>query len=136
MIKERKHPHGHNSLDTYKDLRRELGDGMYMSDLDAIEYRIVDGQPQIRAVMEFTGIDNDSIPGTALLKAIEARSQVKLALHRLIAHRLDCRAIFVIHSADFHDFWTWDMMTLEDFYDIKNWKYYDRDKFFRAVKML
>lgn len=97
----------------YHRWRQGWGGGYYASDIDCVEWRIVEGQVVPVKVLELTRLDGDRTPlPPAYLEAIKRRfherdGQAKSIVH--LAWMLRVKAIVVLYRYDLTEFWLHDL---------------------------
>ena len=94
----------------YRIWRREVGGSPYTSDVDQVEWVVVDGEVVPAAVLELTRIDHERI-GPAYLQAILDRynTQGQGMFARHVGRRLRCDAYIVAYK---HDLTTYHLYNL------------------------
>ena len=110
----------HNRSDTedrafsYRSYRRNFGEGLYVNDLDHVEWRLVDGVPTPVAVLELTRVDNAFYNEDtkrkyqqAILDRFARDAQQDFVVE--MAYRLSVSAYIILFNKDLTDFWTYNL---------------------------
>jgi hypothetical protein len=117
----------------YSEWHRSLGRQYYSSDIDSIEWRIIDGELKAVAIMEITRVDNHLTVSRKYLDAILDRFfsrdlQSKTALK--ISEALNVKAYIILFRQDCSEFWLFNLT------DKLGWYYLKRDKMEQFIKGL
>lgn len=117
-----------NRTHDYTKWRGLFGGGACVSDLDAIEWRVVDGKITPRMVLELTRLDGDKSPlPAAYLAAIKTRYHVRDGQGKSVVHfarMLGVRAIIVLFRHDLTEFWLHCLNKPES-----DWRYMKKDEY-------
>lgn len=94
----------------YSDWHRTLGRELLASDIDSIEWRLIDGEPVAVGVMELTRVDSQTASPSylqAILDRYERDFQARAA--RRVAEALGCKAWVILFSQDCKRFWVYNL---------------------------
>ena len=101
-------------LSDYRRWRWRLGAGCFVSDIDQVEWRLVEGQIAPAMVLEMTRLDGDAVPSPSYLQAIIDRFTKRdgqgLAVCE-IARRLGVDAVIVLFRHDLTEVWLYNLST-------------------------
>ncbi len=117
----------------YRDWRHEFGGGCYVTDIDQIEWRMVDGMIVPKAVIELTRIDHTgSVENVlaAILNRIKDKSHGNLL--RLTAARMECEAFIVVIQPGLEFFYMY-CLTIEE---KAGWFKVSKDRYEQWVRSL
>jgi hypothetical protein len=95
----------------YRAWRRHLGDGMYVLDVDQVEWRHIDGQMVPVATIELTRRDDPGIVDDVYLETIVDRYKEEFqGFHSIyIAMKLAVFAYLVVYREDLSMYWIYNM---------------------------
>jgi hypothetical protein len=132
-LKGRQHHSREDRTAPYRDWRWRLGGGLYVNDIDQVEWRLRGGQITPVAVLELTRV-NGTMPVPAryldnILQRICHRDpQGRVAVE--IADRLVVCAYLVLWRWDLSEFWCYNLT------DGKGWQHWNRQQYQAWLKAL
>ena len=105
----------------YRKWRRKWDRTSYVSDIDQIEWRVVNGEIVPVAVLEMTRMDGEMMPPKGYLDAIITRytkrdGQAKSICH--FAELLGVEAIIVLFQHNLENFWLYNLSTGTGWYHL------------------
>lgn len=118
---------------SYRRWRWNFGNGCYASDVDMVEWRMVDGRPTPVAVLELTELPGNRTPPPSYLDAILQRyveRDGQAAFIRQVANLLHCPAVIVLFRWDLSEFWTYNLSAPS------GWRHRSRDEYERTLRGL
>lgn len=111
----------------YKAWRWKWGAGLYVNDLDQVEWRMIDGHIIPVVVLELTRLDGDRHPlPMGYLQAIVERFTKRDAQGSTVvalAHRLGVDAVLTLFRHDLSEFWLFNLSAPTQ------WFHLDRDRY-------
>ncbi len=112
QIKGRQRSDTEDRLLEYRRWRFTWGGGTFVSDIDQLEWRIVDGQVQPKAILELTRLDGDREPPILyfnnILKRFNQRDGQALAV-KTFAKKLNISAAIVLYRYNLEEFWVFNL---------------------------
>lgn len=122
-----------NRVKPYSDWHRTLSKGLYMTDVDFVEWRFRNGDLVAVGVMEVTRVDDGKEVGDGYLNAIINRFEqrdLQARVARKVAEALDTKAYIILFRQDCTEFWVYNLS------DRAGWDYYDSDGMHNFLKAL
>lgn len=124
----------------YREFHSSLGKGYYMQDLDAVEYRYVDGKLRIAALIEITRADNDKTVDEHYLNGILERFRLRDSQGSLViamADKLGVPAFVVLFREDASEFWVFCLADPEnDWESTESWLAMTPDEYTHFLEVL
>lgn len=118
----------------YRKWRWTFGDGNYVSDIDHIEWRVIEGEMVPVAIFELSRVDSDSDVPQTYLEAIIDRYTKRDAQSKFIkqvAASLEVYAYIVVFRADLEKFWVYNLSLSCGWYAMNKTAY---EKWIRGFK--
>jgi hypothetical protein len=132
-IKGKRRGDSEDRAQAYRDWRMGIGGGLYVMDIDQVEWRLVGDHPSPVALVELTRVDgNMKIPQT-YLDAIVARftkrdGQASLLLR--VAESLGINAWISLFRWDLSEFWVYNLSTGD------GWWHVNKDGYVRWLEKM
>ena len=111
-MKEKRKTDGEDRTELYRDWRRSnFGNNRYVFDVDQIEYRFRNGEPEPVAIIELTRSDFKSSDPAKLLTAVLGRIKDKAhgKMLNLVAAALGVHAYIVCFEKDLSTFYVYNL---------------------------
>lgn len=97
----------------YREWHRKLGSRLCAMDVDQVEYRVVDGIPRVRALIELTRIDGAPNPPPSYFGSILDRAEkrdAQITVLTQLAEDLGVRLFYVAYMKDGGAFYVCDLL--------------------------
>lgn len=112
LVKGRQRADSEERTLEYREWRWNWGKGLYVTDIDQIEYRMDNKRPRFVAILELTRLDGDARPPPGYFHAILDRYRKRDAQAKAtaeIARRLEVGAYIVLYRWNLVEFWVTDL---------------------------